>query len=46
MVLAMLNTKKRLMRNADPFCKLRVGQIAPRFSQIFRQLLVQIALHI
>ncbi len=45
MMLAMLDAEKRLMGNADFLRKLRVGKIAPFFSQEFCQLLVQVALH-
>jgi hypothetical protein len=46
MMLAMLDAKKRLVGDASLLGKLRVGKIAPFFSQERCQLSVKVALHI
>ncbi len=45
MMLTMLDTKKRLVREAGLSGKIRVGKIAPFFSQESGQLLVEVASH-
>ena len=44
-VFAMLQAKQRLVGHARLLGKLRIGKIAPLFTQEFRQLSVQIASH-
>ena len=45
MMFAMLDAKKRLVRNPGLLCKFRVRKIAPLFAEKFCQLLIQVASH-